>query len=287
MGLRLVQALARLPAKHEIHVLNRTGQVPGDLDLVRHKGDRRNLKHTYLQESWDIIYDFCCYTQEEAEHTVEYFGKDVGKYIFISSMSVYEMGANISEKNFDPLKLDLNRSAAAAEGTGEAYREGKQRAEAVFFQKGMFPTLAVRIPMVTGPDDYTRRLQFHIERVANSRQIYIPKIEARISLIQSQDAADFFLWALNQNISGPLNVAPKHPIALEGFIAHVESACKRKALLAGRPDENNISPYGVMGDWFMDVSLCESKGFACQPIQQWLPGLIEWMASENEARILH
>jgi nucleoside-diphosphate-sugar epimerase len=285
MGLRLVEALDKTKA-HEIHIFNRTGQVPGQVpgqtDLVLHKGDRRNLLHSYLQESWDVIYDFCCYNDKEAEHAIEYFGKNVGRYIFVSTISVYDKGSpNILESALDPLKVDLKIPGA------DTYAIGKQRAEAAFFQKASFPVLAVRLPIVTGSDDYTRRLNFHVERVLNGRPIYLPNRLAKLSLIQSEDAANFLLWSLEQKVTGPLNVASREPVSVETLMKWVEESCKRKALYAEKPDENNASQYGIPADWFMDVSRCEALGFQCKPIVDWLPGLIESMVSENEIRTLH
>lgn len=286
VGLRLVQALQRQKS-HEIHILNRSGQVPVDGELILHKGDRRNLKHSYLQEPWDVVFDFCCYTQDEAAHTLEYFRGLVKRYIFISSQAVYAAGAATPESAFDPLAVDLSHRVPQLSESNDSYRDGKQRAEAEFFQNAKFPVAAIRFPIICGPDDYTKRLSFHVERVLNGRPIFFPNLKARMSLIQSQDAADFLIWAMTQNFTGPLNVAAQAPIALESFMAQIEAACQRRALYATRADENNVSPYGLADDWFMDVSKCESLGFQSKPISEWLPGLIEWTVSENQPRTLH
>jgi hypothetical protein len=76
-----------------------------------------------------------------------------------------------------------------------------------------------------------------------------------------------------------LNVASRKPIALEALMAHIETACQRRALYATRAGENNVSPYGLADDWFMDVSKCESLGFQAPPITEWLSGLIEWTST--------
>lgn len=286
VGLSLVKALERQKS-HEIHVLNRSGQVPLDGDLVLHKGDRRNLKHTYIQEPWDAVFDFCCYNQDEAAHTAEYFRGLVKRYVFISSQAVYNLGANTPEGAFDPLQIDLSQRQAQISESDHSYRDGKQRAEAEFFQRADFPVVAVRFPIICGTDDYTRRLHFHIERVLAGRPIFMPNLKARLSLIQSPDATDFLLWSLTQNFTGPINVASAAPVALETLMAHVEASCRRRALYATRADENNVSPYALADDWFMNVSKCEALGFRAQPTDLWLPSLIEWITSESQPRTLH
>ena len=91
------------------------------------------------------------------------------------------------------------------------YQFGKRQAEAAFMQEAKFPTLLVRFPFILGLDDYTRRLNLHIERIEKGESIYMPNPEAHIALVDSTDAANFLHWSLTQTLTGPLNDAPKFP----------------------------------------------------------------------------
>ncbi len=96
-----------------------------------------------------------------------------------STMSVYEGGgANITERAYNPFpgKYDLEKE--------HGYGEGKRQAESYFFQRATFPVVAVRFPVVLGPDDYTERLVFHIKRALDGRPIVAENTMRRWAISQ-------------------------------------------------------------------------------------------------------
>ena len=269
VGLRLVHILDQL-SDLELHVINRTGQVAHTKNAVIHKGDRRNLDATFLDRDWDLIIDFACFNEEDATASLKYFRK-VKRYILISTVSVYDQLGNLKEEDFDPAKFDL---AVNAPEPG-SYQNGKRRAEATFAQKTKIPTLSVRFPVILGPDDYTHRLDFHVERTQRSEEIYVPNLSAKISMIYSQDAAEFLLWSLTQTqLTGPVNVSSMEPISLTGLLGQIELVTGKKTRLAQAPLEGNESPYGSEKDFFVNTEKLRRAGFNPRPIADWLPGLI-------------
>lgn len=278
VGLRLSRMLDQLPGC-ELHVINRTGQVAHCKNAVVHKGDRRNLNSTFLDRDWDAVVDFACFNQAEATNALEFFGK-VSRYIFVSTASVYDSKDGNREEDYDSSRFDLSRPALGD------YQDGKRRAEAVFAQRGQFPVLSVRFPVIAGPDDYTHRLDFHIERVTKGLPIHIPNPAARISMVNSEDAANFLMWALQRDLSGPLNVASRDPISMAALLAQIELITGRKPIFAKEESAETSSPYGPAADWFMNVEKLFASGFQTRPISEWLPGLIG-VANVPTSRIVH
>jgi nucleoside-diphosphate-sugar epimerase len=266
VGLRVAVALDARPST-ELEIINRTGQAAHVKNAVIHKGDRKDLAAAHLERDWDVVIDFACFNQAEAEASVKFFGQ-VGSYIFISTLSVYERGANLTEDRFQAEKWDLAKPA-----TGD-YQDGKRRAEAVFAQQNQLPVLAVRLPLILGPDDYTNRLDFHIDRVQRSEAIYIPNPAAKISMIHAQDAADFILWAIDRKLTGPLNVCSPDSISMNALMGQIELVTGIKPKLASAEHEDNHSPYAPAGDWWMNSERLVRAGFKVRPISDWLPGLI-------------
>ncbi|NJL25340.1 MAG: NAD-dependent dehydratase, partial [Calothrix sp. SM1_5_4] len=133
-----------------------------------YKADRNNLLHSYLDHDWDAVIDFACFNDHQARATAEYF-HSVKRYIFISTISVYDVGSDLREGNFDAGTYPLPAVQNELD-----YKEGKRRAEAFFLQHTPFPTVLVRFPVILGPDDYTRRLHFHIERVQRGQPCTSP-----------------------------------------------------------------------------------------------------------------
>lgn len=271
VGLRLCLLLQELPGL-ELNILNRTGQAPHCPKAIVHKGDRRQLEGLFLEHDWDMIFDFACFNAAEAVNAVGFF-KKVGRYVFISSASVYDEGANLTEGAFMAETMDLSLGTDAL-NPGNAYQDGKRRAEAVFAQKAKFPVLSVRFPFILGPDDYTERLEFHVQHLRNAEPMYFPDLKARTSMIHAEDAARFLIWTMQKRLSGPLNVASTAPISLDTLVAQLELLLETKRVLAAKPDARNCSPYGCSADWFMNTAKLQKAGFTAAPILDWLPELV-------------
>jgi nucleoside-diphosphate-sugar epimerase len=270
VGLRVATALDRDP-KTELAVVNRTGQAPHLKNAAIHKCDRRDLSYSHLDRDWDFIFDFAGYDDPDMESSLEYFRK-VGRYIFISTVSVYGLGAGMGESDFDAEKFDLSQPRILSDES--KYGDGKRRAEAVLAQKAHWPVLRVRFPFILGPDDYSRRLEFHVERIQRGQPLYFPNLGARVSMIHSEDAARFLLSCLQQPLEGPLNVASPEPLALEHLVQKIERASGKKALLVNAPAGQAHSPYGVKSDYYVRTDRLKSLGFTLPAIETWIDSLI-------------
>jgi nucleoside-diphosphate-sugar epimerase len=276
VGRRLSLALDARPDV-ALHVLNRHGAVRGATRAVLHKGNRNDLPQSGLDRDWDAVVDFVAFDDRQASAAADYF-RGAKRYIFISSQSVYDLGGPLKEEDFDPHSVDLT-VAAQATHPALAYQEDKRRAEAAF-ARAPFPTVLVRFPFLLGPDDYSKRLEFHIDRVKSGLPIAIPEIGARISMIHAADACGFLEFALAGDFAGPINVASPDPIALGGLVALVEAAVGKPAVL-GDGGEDSGSPYGPPGDYFVATERSRKHGFTARPLEDWLPALIGERASRQ------
>jgi len=273
-GKRLVANL--LDQGSKVWVLSRTGDaggVPDHPNLVRLRGDRSSetdLFRVLGSKSWDVVYDQVAYAPDDALDLLKMLRGRVGRLVFTSSQSVYDPGAAIRETAFDPLTTALR--------TGKredfSYVEGKRLTEAAYAQQNDVPVTMVRIPIVLGPDDYTKRLLFHIEHVATGKPMWFPSIDAKISFISSDDAGKFLARLSTNSIRGPINACSPTPIPLRKVVSMIEGIVGRKADLASAETESNHSPFGIEGDWWMDVTRAASAGFRCRELDQWLENLI-------------
>lgn len=272
-GKRLVHLLIK--SKHEITILNR-GNLADDFEgsVQRIICDRTNaaeLKKQVGDTRWDIVYDQVCYDDKTAREACKIFLGKTRKYIFTSSVSVYPLGSGIKESGFDPLTYKYKKSVLSKED----YAEAKRQAEVEFFKNKDMSVVAVRLPIVLGPDDYTERLKFHIEKIKNHKGIYFPNPKARISFVSSQDAALFLKHLINVDFKGAINCASPDAIELQEVVKIIENTTNRKAQLDDKVIQDNQSPFGISNDWCVDVSLMKNLGFQTKPLLDWLPQLIE------------
>jgi nucleoside-diphosphate-sugar epimerase len=254
-GRRLAASLAD---SHDVTLLNRQSKDDGLGGKVRRiKADRTDFS---VNEDYDVVYDQICYEPEQARRAVEIFSGRTGRYIFTSSQSVYGPGASLSESQFDPYTYRFDHDS-------KDYAEAKRQCEAVFFHQSRLPVVAIRFPIVCGPDDYTGRLKWHVDHVKAGQPMKFPAIDAHLSLIHAKDAANVLASLGLMDFTGPLNVCADEPIQLRKLVGVIEEKLGKKAQFGGE----DVSPYGIDGDWFMSTAKLRSLGLQAEPIMSWLP----------------
>lgn len=267
-GKKLAQNLLR--KGHDVTLLNRGSIEDGfGNSIKRLKCDRKDiesLRNQTSNKSWDVVYDQVCFDANEASDALDIFRNKTQHYIFTSSQSVYSPGSNLKEEAYDPR---THKFIEVAE-KDKNYAEAKRQCEAVLFQAKDFPVTAVRFPIVLGRDDYTKRFQFHIEKIQKGEPLYFPNLEAQISFILSDDAALALEHIAGLGPQGPINAASSKPIVLADFLREISHVVGRDPLFAESTDVKNRSPYGIKSNWFMNVQKLSSLGYEARPIQTWL-----------------
>lgn len=273
-GRRLAARL--LEHKADVTLLNRQTLDDGFGERVKRikcdRTDKHALKAAMANQEWDIVFDQVCYDADEARAAVEIFENKTKRYIFTSTQSVYEGGGMLKESVYEPMRHSFNRTADPKTQYGEA----KRQCEAVFFQESDLNLAAVRFPFVLGEDDYTKRLHFHVEHIKHAKPFYVPNLKAETSLIHAQDAADALFVLGTTDYKGPINCASPEAISMGQLIELIELKTGKKALLQNEPAPGlDSSPYGRHETSTMDVSKAQSIGLRFQPLNRWLPQLIE------------
>lgn len=252
-------------------------------DKVEHIMADRTKKEDLLKiaesQTFDIVYDNICFSPNEALALCEVFNGKIGKLVFTSTLSTYEIdGKEKVEADFDPYHYEIQMG----DSTDFSYGEGKRQAEAVFFKFATFPVVAVRIPIVMGEDDYTRRLHFHIERVAKGEPIGFVNMDAEMSYIQATEAAQFLQWAGMTDVEGPYNATTNGKISLSVLMKLVEKATGKTAKISLVGNNEIRSLYAIPTSWYMSNIKATNEGFNFTNLQDWLSPLIETIAKQSE-----
>lgn len=278
-GKRLVELL--LEEGHKVTIATR-GNTPDSFGdrVERLIVDRENKESLASCVSggmeWDTVYDNICYSPQAAQDACDIFKGKVKRYILTSTLSVYEPSSHRNEeKDVNPYIYPITMG----DKNDFPYGEGKRLAEAVFFQKADFPVCAVRFPIVLGEDDYTERLEFHIRRVQSGTPIGMPNLNAKMSFIDSAEAASFLSWLKNQRVEGAVNACSEGEVKLSDIIGWIEQETGRKAVIKPQTADENSSPFGVKDSWFMDTSKVERLGYKFKPIRSWYPALVHQLVN--------
>lgn len=271
-GKRLVSLLLEKRYKVTLATRGNAGDSFGDR-VQRCRLDRearQSLQALAESGNWDIVFDQICYSSSEALNSCEVFAGRVGKYIHTSTGSVYVTDGERSEKDFDPFHYPVRIGSQA----DFEYGEGKRQAEAVFFQLAQFPVAAMRIPIVLGPDDYTGRLEFHIDHIREGRPIVISNLNSETCFINSSEAARFLLWLAEGTATGPLNACSDGRISIRKIIETIEEKLGRKAEVVKQGLAVDASPFVGSTSRFNNNSYAESLGFQFESLNSWFPNLV-------------
>lgn len=236
--------------------------------LIIDREDRQSLESAFGQSSrsWDCVFDQTCYSPIEVQDVLHVLEGRIGHYVFTSTMAVYEYGVNKQETDYDPytypLKMQGRREYAGIDG----YREAKRQAEAVLFQTGSISATAVRFPLVIGPDDYTGRFQFHVDRVKKGEPIGLGNREDRLGFITSEDASRFLQFAAEKRLAGPYNAGSPGSVSMQELIERIAAATGTDARIAQAADRDSRSPYDVGGSLSIIVDKASAAGYTFRPL---------------------
>ena len=272
VGKRLVHLLAE--QGHDITVASRGKTIvsfPNNVQRLKLDRASRDSMATALQDRhWDIVYDQICFYADDAVSAAEIFAGKTGRYVLCSSAAVYTNPLDAEEDTFDPTAYPMRRMDRST----ISYAEGKRQAEAVIFQSASFPAVAVRFPIILGPDDYTKRLRIQVHRIASNEPVNIENPDAEISLISSVEAAAFLAWLSGVPLTGPFNACSDGPVSLKEIVRFIEEATGKTAIVKRQPEPDNFSIFGKPVSATLNTGKAKRSGFQFQKTRDWLQPLI-------------
>ena len=220
--------------------------------------DRRDLPR-YLTDSdrWDAVIDNVCFEASEAKHILDLLDGRCDRYVVTSSLSVYDMHAPCLETDVDPYAHQWTEEADKFTD----YAEAKRQVENVVATSATMPWAAVRFPFIVGPDDHSKRFDWHVDRIREGAPIYVPDVNVRISMIHQDDAGRILLLLTKGGLDGPVN-AGAPPITIHDVLEAASRVAGAPYKLASDPTDENQSPYAPPVDWYPDCSRLARTGFA-------------------------
>lgn len=277
-GKKLVNNLLAAGVDVTIATRGRTDDGFGE-EVTRIRIDRsdRSSLRKLAEKNWDVVYDQSCYSPQEALDIAEVLKGKVGRLIFTSTSAVYEGGTGLTEDQFDPYSYFFGELFDRSHYKGLAgYQQAKREAEAVYYQKGDFPVVAMRLPYVVGEDDFSQRLKFYVDKVKGEEEMYIPKLNNKLDFITSDDAGRFLYWLGDSSFVGPINGGAKDDITFQQFLELIEQIVGKKAILTD--NEKAATPYVLPTFFTLNVEKAEKLGYTFPKVEQILPSLIEFYA---------
>jgi 2'-hydroxyisoflavone reductase len=208
IGRHIVAAL--LAAGHEVTILTRgvsTDELPAEVERLR--GDR-DLGVPGLAaltgRTWDTCVDVSGYTARQVRASTNLLRSSVGRYVYMSTMSVYGDPESCPVRETDPLMPPAAEDVT--EVNGETYGPLKVTCENIVRETFGERCAMLRPQVVVGPHDHTGRYAFWQQRALRGREMLAPGDGSdHIQVIDVRDLARFTTVVVENGLGGSFNLA--------------------------------------------------------------------------------
>jgi 2'-hydroxyisoflavone reductase len=282
----------------------RSGDDAPGVNVVR--GDRtsgEDLAHLADAGPWDAVVDTSGYVPREVLAVARALEPVVGRYVFVSTVSVYE-GWPTRPLTEDSPVLDCPPDAGPDFGhDGDPgptvygfTKAGSEQAVAETF--GAERSVFLRPGVIVGPREYVGRLPWWLNRVARGGRILAPgRPERKIQPVDVRDVADFALRTAVGPV-GTFNVTAHGHETMADLLDACREVTGSAAWFEWVTDEQWLRAQGVAqwtelplwrtypGVWAVDSSRARDAGLNTRSLRSTAADTREWMLT-GEASVMH
>ena len=290
LGLHLVDSA--LGRGHSLTLFNRGKSNPGlfpELETIQ--GDREHDIAKLSARTWDAVIDTCGYVPRIVRLSAAGLEQSVGRYVFISSISVFANFSKVGMDESDPVgKLE---DESVEEITGETYGPLKALCEKVVQDIYAERALIVRPGLIVGPNDPTDRFTYWPVRVARGGDVLAPeKPEVPVQIVDVRDLSDFIIKLIEEKASGIYNATgPDYELTFGDMLEKCRQVADSDANIrwAGVEflNQNNVAPWSDIPVWVpdtaedagfsrFDVSKAIGAGLHFRPLQETVRDTLHW-----------
>jgi 2'-hydroxyisoflavone reductase len=292
LGRHLVDAA--LGRGHQVTLFNRGKSNPGLFpELKTIPGDREQDIEKLSGRGWDAVIDTCGYVPRIVRLSAEGLAQSgsVGRYVFISSISVYSDLRKIGIDESDPVGILEDQSVE--EITGETYGPLKALCEKAVQEIYGERALVVRPGLIVGPNDPTDRFTYWPVRVAQGGEVLAPeRPEVPVQIVDVRDISEFIIHLIEENASGVYNATgPDYALTFGRMLETCKQVSGSDADIRWASveflNQNKVAPWSDLPVWIpdtpeeagfsrFDVSKAIQAGLTFRPLEEIVRDTIDW-----------
>ncbi|MEA2553872.1 MAG: hypothetical protein QOJ65_2048 [Fimbriimonadaceae bacterium] len=304
MGRRVVETA--LERGHNITLFHR-GMDGADLfegQVERILGNRDGELDKLAGRKWDAVVDTPGYFPRAVRASAEFLKDAIDKYLFISTISVYDPEPGAESITEDTRKATL-KDETVEEVTPETYGGLKALCERALNEVLGARAVIVRPGYIVGSHDPTDRFTYWATRVARGgRMLAGGRKDAPLQVIDARDIGRFNVDLLEQGATGIYNVCgPERPLGWEEFLNRSKQALgastelvwvdqsKLEEICAAAGKEGKDLPLYSGSDvteyLFMrtDNSRAVARGLTFTPLEDTVRDTVEWANSRGDVEL--
>jgi 2'-hydroxyisoflavone reductase len=263
----------------ELLIGNRDAKVDEGLGALA--GERR----------WDVVIDNSGYLPRHVRDSVELLRDRVGRYVYVSTVAVYDPGGGAVLDETSPLRRMTNLQ----DETMSWANYGPQKAECDRIVQELLGKAAtiVRPTYIVGPGDDTDRFTYWVDRLARGGDVLAtPDPGNELQWVDVRDLCPWIVTLAEKGVSGIFNAAgPMTPVTWEQVLATLSS-------LAREPVRFHWATAAVLKELEIDLPLVspgrpsrhfanaasQAAGLSYRPLAETAAATLEWWRSQPESR---
>ncbi len=297
LGPDLVEAAKR--RGHTITLFNRGKTNPGLFpELEKLRGDRKDDLESLEGRAWDAVIDTSGYVPRHVRMSAELLAPNVGQYVFVSTISVYDMD-KFPRGGDEGAPLIVLPDPTVEEVGGETYGGLKALCEQAAEAAMPGRVTNVRPGLIVGPNDPTDRFTYWPVRIARGGEVLAPGDGSDpAQYVDARDLAEWILHTVDEKITGVFNaVGPAETLTmkqlLEGCGRGVKSAATFVWADAGWLKEKQVSAWMDMPVWVpaaeatlstVNARRAIDRGLRFRPLAETAADTLAWWNSEPADR---
>jgi 2'-hydroxyisoflavone reductase len=292
---------------HKVTVFNRGRTHPGELPKEAEQliGDRNGKLDALKGRTWDVVIDNPTSIPVWVRDAAQILRGNVGRYVFISTISVY---ADTSKQGMDETApLATYKGADAMKETTATLRAnindlyGPLKALSEAEAEKWFPgkALLIRPGYIVGPGDESDRFTYWPLRVERGGEVLAPGSPSDpIQIIDARDLAEWTIRMVEQGTVGSFNaVGPKSKLGMGQMLDVIKKTTKSNASFTWVDDEflksekiiDDIpiwtSTHGTeIGYSTMNINKAVKHGLTFRPLADTTRATLEWFHKQTPER---
>jgi 2'-hydroxyisoflavone reductase len=278
-----------LAAGHDVTIFTRGQTNPELFPEVEHLvGDRDGDLDALAGRSWDGVVDTSGYVPRVVRQSAELLRGAVGRYVFVSSISVYDDFSEPVDESSPVAQLE----DPATEKIMEAYGALKAACEDVVEEVYGERSARVRAGLIVGPYDPTDRFTYWPRRIALGGDVLGPgKPDAPVQFV---DARDLARWLVELAVNGPGGTCnatgPAEPLTFAQLLERARDAVGSDASVVWVDDQHVLAaevqpwtelPLWLPGDEYAgmaraDIGRALAAGLTFRPVEETVVDTLAW-----------
>lgn len=277
---------------HRLTLFHRGRTNPGLFPQATHiLGDRDGELDKLGAARWDAVIDVSGYLPRLVRAAAEALQERVQRYVFISTISVYEDTGQVG-RDEEAALIELD-DPTTEEIRGETYGGLKVLCERAVEDVLPGRALHIRPGLIVGPHDHTNRFTYWPVRIRKGGEVLAPgKPDYPVQFVDARDLAQWTLDMTEQQRTGTYNVTgPAERLTMGEWLRRTVAVTKSDATLTWVEDEfllkQGVQPFQDLPFWVprpdvdslmsIDVQKAVQAGLRFRPLEETVRDLLAWV----------